>query len=117
MTDQTTEALAVNLRGTIFADQNKKRASREITFFGARIELRQPTLRDITNMADEASEQAAIVSTLLHYAYVPGTEQKVFTEAHIEALMELPFGPDFTAVADAIRELSASMTKAEAKND
>lgn len=117
MSNTESQALAVQLRGKIFADANKVRASRTITFFGAEIELRQPTLRNIAEMADEDSEQAAIVSTLLHYAYVPGTDEKVFTDAHIEALMELPFGPDFTAVADAIKELSATLSKAEAKND
>ena len=117
MTDQNTEALAVKLRGSIFAEKNKVRASRVIEFFGVDVELRQPTLRDIAAMADEDNDQAAIVSTLLHYAYVPHTDQKVFTEAHIEALMELPFGESFTRVADAIKSLSTSMTKSEAKND
>lgn len=119
MTEQekaTPVQTAVQVRGKIFSTKNKKRLSRFIQFFGAEIELRQPSLGDIAKMNDEGTQHSAIVQTLINYAYIPGTDEKVFDETHADDLNALPFDNNFVRVSEAIRALT-QVNVGEVKND
>jgi hypothetical protein len=105
MTANTTEKPNRNdVRAKIFAA--KKNKSKEVEFFGAVIELRQPTLGDILSARDSDNRQSAVIETLVNYAYIPGTDEKVFEMADAEAFKKMPFGADFIRVSNALEELS-----------
>ena len=89
---------------------------KRIKFMGEEIDIRQPTLSQIMDVTDNMSDQDRVIATLIEYAYVPGTDEKVFDETHKEMLMGLPFNDDFTEVSNAVVELSTSDAKVAEKN-
>ncbi len=92
------------LRAQIFAAKELKREI--ITFFGAEIELRQPTLGDILTVRDSDDRQAAVVGILMNYAYVPGSDEKVFEEGDAATILEMPWNSDFTKLNSALERLT-----------
>lgn len=77
-----------------------------VEFFGDQIELRQPTLDDILRLREAADENAAIIQTLVDYAYIPGTDIKLFEPGDSAALRQQPFGEDFVRVTEALQGLT-----------
>lgn len=96
------------MRAKIFS---AKARSKEIDFFGTRIELRQPTIGVI--LAQRRGELALDASQmmLMQYAFVPGTNDHVFEEADLDALDELPFGKDMQDLSMAVADLMGSDVK------
>jgi hypothetical protein len=93
-----------SLRAKIFSAKKVRR--KEIDFFDGRIELRQPTLGDIVDAQDNKDRKAAVVETLIKYAYIPGTDTKVFEEGDADVFKGMPFGADFIRVSKALEELT-----------
>lgn len=99
-----------DIRSKVFATKELK--SKVLPFFGTKIELRQPKLKDILAAQQEAANQAedgvssAVVNILLQYAYVPDTSEKIFEEGDKAALLELPFDENLIGVTDALQELT-----------
>lgn len=92
------------LRAKIFSD--KKLNIIPVEFFGGTIELRQPALGDILKAQTNEDREAAVIETLIDYAFVPGTEEKVFEKADAASMKALPFGADFLRVTKALEELT-----------
>lgn len=99
-------SLRDKIRGEIFSAENRKTKSEIIDFYGAKIEVRQPLVAQIVNEDDAEEGRAGIVSSLLKYAYVPHTEEKVFDEADVDTLMTMPFSRDFGRFAEAFQKLT-----------
>lgn len=89
-----------------------KAQSKVIEFFGAKIELRQPTLGVILEHRKASDDLDALQMMLISYAYVPDTTELVFDEADVDALMELPFGKDMNTLTTAVGELMGQDIKA-----
>jgi len=92
------------LRKRIFAGQPVR--SKVVQFNGADIEIRQPKMRDILEAQSEENRADGIVNILIRYAFVPGTDQHVFEDSDADAIKEMGFGADFTAVSKAFGELT-----------
>lgn len=92
------------VRAKVFASRKPK--SLTITFFGVELELRQPTYGEIASVRQNENREAGIIDTLVHQAYIPGTEIQPFDDADAEAFKAMPFGSDFIAVANALTELT-----------
>lgn len=111
--DQTTETEVksvkkpVNLddaRAAIFATRAPRTVI--IEFFGVEVEIRQPRMGDVIDRAaDEETKKNGLVTQLIAYGYLPGTDQKIFTPEDIDSLKALPFGKDYSALADALVQL------------
>ena len=110
MADNTRDSLRSKLLGS------KKAKSKELELFGAPIELRQPTLRQVHEMQQSGEQKNAIAQILITQAYVPGTNDKVFEETDLDVIMEWPVGDWVQTLSDAIEDLSGVSTK-EAKKD
>lgn len=93
-----------SVRAQIF--KSRKAKTRRVEFFGTEIELRQPKLKDIIDARATEDRQAAVIETLVKYAFVPDTDEHVFTEEDFTQLCELPFGGDFVRVSQALEELT-----------
>jgi hypothetical protein len=104
MADQPTKSIRDQLRTAIFS--NNAVATKRIMFFDAEIEIRQPSTGEVLATKDDDNSQRGLVSILVRYAYVPGTNEKVFEEADADAILALPFGPDMLRVNEAIAELT-----------
>lgn len=92
------------LRAKVFAE--KKLNIVPVVFFGVTIELRQPIMSDILKAQTNEDREAAIIQTLVDYAYVPGTEEKCFEDTDAAAFKTMPFGADFLRVSKALEELT-----------
>lgn len=93
-----------DLRAQIFKTREVR--SKRIQFFGVEIELRQPKLKDIINAREAEDKQAAVIETLVKYAFVPGTDEHLFDEEDADQFAELPFGADFLHITQALEELT-----------
>jgi hypothetical protein len=88
----------------------------EVDFFGEKIDLRQPTLGDILRARDNEDRTAAVVDILVSYAYIPGTDEKIFETGDADSLLAMPFGGDFIAVTKALETLTAVNFLVDGKN-
>lgn len=86
----------------------KKHAARtEITtLFGVEIELRQPTLGSIIDAKEDADAQTRTVDVFVKYAYVPGTDERIFEDTDKAAILNWPFSDELLKVQEKIGELS-----------
>lgn len=73
-------------------------------FYGVRLELRQPSLA-IALEARNQGETEAVFQMLLNYAFVPGTNEKVFEPTDVDMLRDLPFGPAMTDLMGKVNKL------------
>lgn len=105
-----------SLRAKIFAAKNTTRKTIKVPFYDAEIELRQPTVGEIEKLTDPETGKTSMVTILIDYAYVPGTDTKMFDVADAEQLTSMPFGSDMAKVADAITELTNVKVKEAEKN-
>lgn len=92
------------LRAKLLA--TREPTSEVIDFFGGQIELRQPTLADILKATASKDQNAAVINTLVNYAYVPGTDERIFEDTDAASLLSLPFGGDFMRVSQALERLT-----------
>lgn len=98
MSQQSRDAL----RALIFSAEKAKPKTVALNFFGADIELRQPSVGDIQKYMESESQTMSMVSVLIDYAYVPGTDEKVFDPADADTLKALPFNEDVRKATEAI---------------
>jgi hypothetical protein len=91
------------VRASIFSAKQLRKVT--VEFFGAEIEVRQPTLEDIVETAS-ADNRSTTINTLIRYAYVPGTDERVFDDTDADSLAKLPFDANFKRVVDALEQLT-----------
>lgn len=102
------------LRAKLF--RNKKFKTKTLDLFGVIVELRQPSVGQIANLSDSADGKTALVNTLVQYAYVPGSDEKMFDEADKNDILSWPVGPWMKDMNDAILELTSFDMAASEKN-
>ncbi len=81
------------LRANIFGAKNKLRKSKIIDLFGTDIEIRQPTVGEISALAKQASADEGSVGlalALIAYAYVPDTNEKIFEDTDKDGILSFP---------------------------
>lgn len=91
------------IRNKVFAEKHNR--VEIVNFFGADIEIRQMILADIISAQASTDRESAIIDTLVKYAYVPGTDEKVFEDTDADALKQLPFDGSFVALSEAMERL------------
>jgi hypothetical protein len=103
----------------MFAEENKKPATKEITLFGQKVELHQPTLGQMNTVGRLAANDPkipGIVRIMTEYCYVPGTDEKVFDIGDAEQLTTMPTGKWLADFNAAVQELTGVDVKAAEKN-
>jgi hypothetical protein len=99
-----TPATRDEMRAAIFG---AKPSTKEITFFGQKLELHQPSLGTVLDMRQEGMEMNGM-KMLMDFAYVaegPNKGEKIFEAADEESLRRLPFGPDVQNLMTAVANL------------
>lgn len=102
------------IRKTIFAGKHFK--TRIVPFFDTEIELRQPTVGQLLNNKLDEKENLAVAQILIMYAYVPGTDQKVFEQADYDSIKELPAGTWIGDIFQTFAELTGAKGAEAEKN-
>lgn len=103
------------IRQTIFNSTKAKPRSKIVQFMDAEIELRQPAMSVIMEM-QQSEMETNLVSMLMQYCYVPGTEERLFDEIDYEALVKLPMNDDFQRLGVALTEMTGMDIKVASKN-
>ena len=80
--------------------------TRPITLFGVDVELRQPTFKSIMEARTEDDQGRRAVDMIIKYAYVPGTDERIFEEGDVPMIEEWPFGEDLVNLQNAIVEMT-----------
>jgi hypothetical protein len=99
MSGNSSSATRNNLRAKILAERAKKVV---VTLDGMDIEVRQMTVGqalDTTNLEDDRKRMARY---LVDCCYVPGTDEKIFEEADLDVLMDMPAGGYYTKIMEAV---------------
>lgn len=107
------------LRGALLSGSHLARKRYPLDFFGQKIEIVQPSVSDVAKLSEgrTAGEvNISLVDVLIDYAYVPGTNEKVFEVGDKDILKELPFGPEMTALSELLSELYGGSIKEKEKN-
>lgn len=128
MADETAKAAPTptpnrsELRSKVFGH---KAESRLIEAFGIDIELRAPSVRALIEATspregesrEDATSRASVMAIISH-CYVPGTNEKLFSEADAEELMKLPMDAEYRKLQEAISEIMGikAATVAQTKN-
>ena len=85
-----------------------------VNLFGQEIELRQPTLKAILEAQEIAENSSRTAHMIIEYAFVPGTNDRVFDETDTQLILDWPFGDDLIRVQKAITDLTGvDITAAE----
>lgn len=94
------------LRSALFGIKPR---SMVIEVAGEKLELRQPPVSavlDTAQSADGDDKKVGIAKMVMQYCYVPGTDERVFEDADIDAMMQMPFGEEWKALQEAIDKLT-----------
>lgn len=108
-----------DIRAAMFSQERKKAASEEITLFGEKVELRQPTLAQVNRLARASANDTKVphvVRVLIEYCYIPGTDEKVFEEGDANMLAEMPSGSWLNDFNTALEKLAGVNVKEAEKN-
>ena len=95
------------IRTQILSGNQDKFESKILPLFGAKVEIRQPTLAAILAYQKAIGEdEIAFVRLMIDFCFVPGSKEKVFEEADKESLLQMPFTKE---LQDFILEITALM--------
>lgn len=96
------------VRSAFFSAENKKRKCVVVDFFGQKVEVRQPTLKQIQDVARTGDQDSSLVRALCEYCYIPETDEKMFDMADTEQILSMPAGrwlSNFNEALDQLTEL------------
>ncbi len=100
-TAPTREQLRAGLVGS-----TPKGKSKLIQLYGFEIELRQPSLKAILKTRDAKDDTERAVDMIIEYAYVPGSDEKIFEDTDRDHILRWPFGEDLAKLNEAIADLT-----------
>ncbi len=82
---------------------------------GVQIEVRQSSVGQILDAMKTEDNKIRLLGILVDCCYVPGTDEKVFDAADVDALAQMPSGSYWQKLMDAINKqtLSARIEEAE----
>ena len=115
-----TGAKSTEVRNAIFASAKKQTKSEVITLFGHQIELRQPSLKDALNMGQNpdgsvVTQSLQVARSLVAYAYIPGTDNKVFSDSDIPKIESLNASQDMINAIQVMGNLTGVPVEEQAK--
>lgn len=106
-------------RQTIFADSKPKTA--KVTFRGVDLELRQPSVTEFLNAqsnpeGEERSASKATIRMIVQFAYLEGTNDRVFEPSDVGVLEEMPMSGEFFRLIQAMNDLLDIKVEEQVKN-
>jgi hypothetical protein len=101
----STAPTAESIRSQIFG-RGKRFKKERVTLFGATVEFRQPTVRSLLGGDDEETTAHRTARLIVENTYVPGTNDRVFSEEHIDDLMSMQFDKSLNRISELIQEFT-----------
>lgn len=117
MTDKLqAQSVRDQLRAKVFSSENTVFKRKALTYKGAELEIKQPSLEEVTGMFDQPDSTSRAIYLLIHLAYIPGTDERVFEDTDFDTLKAMPYGPEMTDIQDMISEFFRGNAKEAEKN-
>lgn len=76
-----------------------------LSVFGVQVEVRSPALEDLMQYRNASTDDSILARAIVNNVYVPGTGERVFTEADIPELMKTRFSPDMRKLNKAVQRV------------
>ncbi len=77
-----------------------------VTLFGVDIEMHQPTLASILDSRNEDDDRRRTADVFINYAFVPGTNERIFEDTDTETILNWPFTDELLEVQKTIADLT-----------
>ena len=75
-----------------------------VSFRGVQIEIRSPALEDLVQYRNASEDDTVMARAIVQNCWVPGTQERVFDETDIPAIMKLKLNAD-------MRRLNKTLTR------
>lgn len=97
---------------------NTKPMVKQITFMGVEVDLREPPMDVVLDFqaSDAENRKFQVAKMMQNYVYVPGTEDPVFEDGDVEAILKLPFGRDMQLLQNEIMQIMGVQPTASDKS-
>lgn len=102
------------IRAQIF--KSKKFNSKIINLFGAKVEVKQPSLKQILHARDADKSEEAAIDLIISHCYVPDTNELVFEDADKDSLLAMPFDENLLEVSEALNQMTSINVRGAEKN-
>ena len=107
------------LRAKVFSGNKEEH---QLVINGAEVEVKAPNLGEVMELQNkmQADGKSGIVSLLLNFCYVPGTDEKIFEPEDEEAILAMEIGPwvaDLTKIIAKITGISLQMEELEGNSE
>jgi hypothetical protein len=73
-----------------------------VSIYGQTVAVRTPALEDLLQYRDAQNDDYSMARAIANNVYMPGTDERVFTDADVEVLMKAKFTPDMKRLNKAI---------------
>ncbi len=94
-----------DLRGRLLGTKAKPKIEM-VTLFGEDVELRQPSFGSMLDAREIADTKTRTIEMIVQYAFVPGTDERIFEDTDRDVILGWPFGEDVLEIQNAIARLS-----------
>jgi hypothetical protein len=98
-----TKALRDQLRSSILEGMHGDRIL--TTLSGQEIEIRSPSLADIVELQQEDNRAVSFARMLIAYAYVPGTDERLFDPEDEAEILKMPFNEELRKLTNAMNKM------------
>ena len=102
------------IRAAVFSSANFSRE--KIEMFGMVVEVRQPSVREIIDLADSEEGRARLANLIIAHTYVPGEQVKVFDKEDFDGILAMPSGEWIIKFQEAFAKLSGTNIEDAEKN-
>ncbi len=77
-----------------------------VKLFGVEIELQQPTLASMLEARQEDDERTRTADMFIRYAFVPGTDERVFEDGDRDTILNWPYTKEILSIQTTIMKLT-----------
>lgn len=106
-TEVATRLSRTELRAMMFSPEKTIAHRISLDFNGVPLEWQRPSIQEMQEHQDAGKDRNFMVSLLISYSYVPGTEEKVFEDSDYATIMGMPYSEEYgTAVGTIVKALN-----------
>lgn len=103
------------IRAAMFADVNSQPKSVLYEFLGQKLEWRCPSILEMQEQRDQEGRNL-MVSLIVGYSFIPGTEEKVFVDGDYDTIIQMPMSGSFQEAVTKISETINLKVEEKVKN-
>lgn len=83
------------MREIMFSPEKTVAARTPLKFNGIDLEWQRPSVQELAEAQDARGDRNFMVSMIISYSFVPGTEEKVFEDSDYGVIMKMPYSDEY----------------------